>query len=322
MTAREHEVENAAGSRTVDGFPALTLRSAGGLEATFVPGAGMVGCSLRDRGTELLGRRGGLPAYVAERKTFGIPLLYPWANRIATSRFRLAGRDVIIDPAATPVRLDAGLPIHGLLAAVAGWTVERHEATSDGARLDARFDFGADPALAAAFPFPHVLRIAATVADRTLTIATTVEASEASPVPIAFGYHPYLQLPDVPRADWTVELPVRERLVLDERMLPTGEREPANPVSGALGSRSFDDGYVAPADSAPFVLAGGGRRIEVAFGPEFRFAQVYAPLDDDVVAFEPMAAPANALVAGGPDLPIIAAGERWSAAFAITVVAG
>src|SRR6266480_7511798 len=112
------------GSRVVDGFHAPTLASAaaGGIEATFVPGAGMVGCSLRYRGEELLGQRRGVRAYVAERATMGIPLLYPWANRIARRRFSVAGRDVVIDPHSTPVRLDAdGLPMHGLLTAADGW---------------------------------------------------------------------------------------------------------------------------------------------------------------------------------------------------------
>ena len=80
----------------------------------------MVGCSLRHRGEELLGQRGGLAAYVAERKTMGIPLLYPWANRLSAWRFALAGREIAIDPGATPLRRDAnGLPMHGLLSAAA-----------------------------------------------------------------------------------------------------------------------------------------------------------------------------------------------------------
>ena len=55
------------GERLIDGIPALTLGSgdADGLEATFVPSADMVGCSLRHRGEELLGQRGGLRTYIA-----------------------------------------------------------------------------------------------------------------------------------------------------------------------------------------------------------------------------------------------------------------
>jgi hypothetical protein len=50
------------GVQSIDGLEALTLSSEalGGIEAAFVPGAGMVGCSLRHRDQELLGQRGGL----------------------------------------------------------------------------------------------------------------------------------------------------------------------------------------------------------------------------------------------------------------------
>jgi len=67
------------------------------------------------------------------------------------------------------------------------------------------------------------------------------------------------------------------------------------------------------------VLAGGGRRIELAFLEGFPYAQVFAPAADDVVAFEPMTAPTNALVDGGPSLPLLAPGDRYRAAFAVTV---
>src|SRR4051812_48645326 len=190
---------------------ALTLR-AGDLEAAFVPDAGMVGCSLRHRGAELLGQRGGLEAYVNERKTMGIPLLHPWANRLSRREFTLAGRPVAIDPDKTPLRLDeSGLPMHGLLSAARGWTVEHH----DGGRLAAVFDFAAHEALMAAFPFAHELRLEATLAESELTITTTVRATGDAPVPIAFGFHPYFQLPGVARADWNVEIPVTEQLRLD-----------------------------------------------------------------------------------------------------------
>src|SRR5262249_7165974 len=157
---------------------------------------------------------GGLEAYVAERKTMGIPLLYPWANRVGSRRFTVAGREVVIDPDATPLRLDgAGLPMHGLLSGVEGWQVTEH----DGATRGARFDFAAHDALMAAFPFAHELRFEATLTGATLTIALTVLASGDARVPIAFGFHPYLRLPDVDRSDWEIAIPVREQLRLDAR---------------------------------------------------------------------------------------------------------
>jgi galactose mutarotase-like enzyme len=285
----------------------------GSLEADFLPGTGMVGSSLRHRGEEVLGLRGGVDAYREQRKTFGIPLLYPWANRLSKRAFVLAGRDVEIDPDRAPVRLDEhDLPIHGLLAAAPGWTVEAREPE----RVAARFDWGAHEELMDAFPFPHRLRVQAAIEDDALVMLTTVEASAGAPVPIAFGFHPYLVLPGVARADWYVEVPCREHLVLDERTLPTGDREAVEPFAGELGSRTFDDAYVAPLMGTPFVLSGGGRRLEVVLEDGYGYAQVFAPSSEDVVAFEPMTAPGNALVTGPP---LLAAGERFTAQFRIRV---
>ena len=61
------------------------------LEATFVPGAGMICCSLRHRGEELLAQEGGLAEYEHDGHTMGIPLLYPWANRLAAFDYRIRG---------------------------------------------------------------------------------------------------------------------------------------------------------------------------------------------------------------------------------------
>jgi aldose 1-epimerase len=308
------------GERTIGGRSALTLSSdaSGGIEAAFVPSAGMVGCSLRHRGEELLGQRGGLRTYIEEHSTMGIPLLHPWANRLAQSHFPVAGSVVELDLDSLPPALDAnGLPIHGLLAAADGWSVEAHKGTDEGGVLYARFDFAADTELLEAFPFPHQVLLDATLRATELRIATTILASDEAPVPISFGYHTYLRLPGVDREQWEVEMPVRERLELDRRMLPTGRRAPVDVEAGQLGSRTFDDAYLAPEEGAPFVLAGGGRRIELSLGTGYLFAQVYAPLDDDVIAYEAMTAPTNALVAGGPDLPLIEPGGRFEAEFSI-----
>jgi aldose 1-epimerase len=276
----------------------------------------MVGCSLRHRGEELLGQRGGLEAYVAERKTMGIPLLYPWANRLARRRFTVAGREVEIEPARTPLRLDGnGLPMHGLLSAVRGWQVERHETTE----LVARFDFAAHDHLMATFPFPHELTLHATLDEARLTIETTVDATGDAPVPIAFGFHPYLQLPGVARSAWQVEIPVEARLLLDDAKLPTGERAPVHVPPGPLGDRTFDDAYVAPPDGGAFALDGPDRRIELAFETGYPYAQVFAPRGDALIAFEPMTAPTNALV-DGRDFTLLSPGDRYRAVFSITVI--
>ena len=69
-------------------LPTITLRDpSSSLTATFVPTAGMICTSLSDDGVELLGQRRGLQAYVTTGKTMGIPILYPWANRLSASKY-------------------------------------------------------------------------------------------------------------------------------------------------------------------------------------------------------------------------------------------
>ena len=290
------------------------------MEATFAPGVGMVGCSLKHAGDELLAQRGGLARYEATGSTMGIPLLHPWANRLSGFGYGAAGRAVELDPESPLVHRDPhGLPIHGLVAASPYWQLLGVSADATDARLSASLDFGAHPELLEGFPFPHELRIDASLRGSTLTIRTGIAATGNMAVPISFGFHPYLQLPGLPRADWHVELPVHTHLIADERNIPTGQTNPVQVEPGPLGERTFDDGYTDLDDPARFVLAGGGRRIAVDFLSGYRYAQVYAPPDDDLICFEPMTAPTNALVSGD-GLQLVPPGDRRSATFSITVL--
>jgi galactose mutarotase-like enzyme len=295
---------------TREGYPALTL-SAGDLAATFVPQLGMVGASLTYKGDELLGQRNGLAAYEAKGSTMGIPLLYPYANRLSRLDYEAASRRVTIDPDSPHVKLDPnGLPIHGVLTASPHWSVEQR----DGG-LQARLDFGAHPELLEAFPFPHAIGLVVTLDDHRLTITTTIDANADAPVPVSFGFHPYLTLPGTPRDRWHVELPVEEHLTADEKGIPTGETQPADEQPGPLGERTYDDGYEGV--TGPFVLADAERRIEVAFTSGYPYAQVYAPEGQQLICFEPMTAPTNALVAGS--CGVVQPGEDFTAEFRITV---
>jgi aldose 1-epimerase len=278
----------------------VTLRdpmdSAGSsVSAQFVPDAGMIGISLTDSGVELLGQRRGLDAYLTAGKTMGIPILYPWANRLGGDTYSAEGETVTLTPGENGVRADPnGLPIHGVLAAYPDWRVT----AESGAELTAEVDFGS-PRLLASFPYPHVVEVAVRLADRTLSVRTTVTATGDVAVPLCFGFHPYLQIPGVARGDWVIETPPLRHLALDERGLPTGESAPQPQGSETLGDKAFDDAYDQVADGAVFAVSGGGRRIEVHFEEGYPAAQIFAPAAESLVCFEPMAAPTDALSRGG-----------------------
>jgi aldose 1-epimerase len=265
------------------------------LEAQFVPDAGMIGISLTDSGVELLGHRRGLDAYVAAGKTMGIPILYPWANRLGANTYTAEGTTVTLTAGQHGVRTDPnGLPIHGVLAAYPNWRVT-HESANE---LIAEVDFG-DQDLLASFPFPHRLALTVTLFERTLRLRTSVTPSGDRAVPLCFGFHPYLQLPDVPRDQWIIETPPLRHLKLDRQGLPTGETAHQSAITEPLGDKVFDDGYDEVAEGAVFAVSGGGRRIEVHFEQGYAAAQIFAPSSESVVCFEPMTAPTDALRRGG-----------------------
>ena len=302
----------------IEGFDVVKL-AAGELAASFVPSLGMVGASLRHAGDELLDRRGGLAAYRETGAVMGIPLLHPWANRLAAHEYEALGRHVTL-PAGSPLVHceEHGLPIHGLLAAHRGWRPVRARVSAGAARLRCRIDLGAFPDVLAAFPFPHVVTVDATLTPRRLTIATTIRPTGAVPVPVAFGHHPYLTLPGAVRDAWRVTLPARRHLDLDRRGIPTGRGAREDAVRFMLGDRAFDDSYDEVATGAAFAVEGGGRRITVSHDACCPVAQLYSPAGAPFICFEPMTAPVNALRTGA-GLRAVQPGDRFTAAFSIAV---
>jgi aldose 1-epimerase len=265
---------------------------------------------------QLLRRVGDLQTAAARGSTAGIPLLHPWANRLDGTRYSAAGRDVRLDTSSPMLHLDAhGLPMHGVPWSRVAWEPTESQRN----RLSARLEWNRRELLDV-FPFPHRMELTATLSPEALTLETTLIAGSDGPVPISFGFHPYLGLPDVPRAKWRLELPAMHRLLLDERGIPSGAEEPRNRFDSEIGERSFDDGF-ALLDACPsFRLTGGGRRITVEFLTGYPYTQIFAPSEQELLAIEPMTAPTSALTSGRA-LRVVAPRERFEAAFRVRVEA-
>jgi len=101
-------------------------------------------------------------------------------------------------------------------------------------------------------------------------------------------------------------------------MIPTGEREPIGARTFLLEDQSWDDGLDALSVPPEFEVSAGARALTMSFGAGFSCAQVYAPVGHDFICFEPMTAPANALISAD-GLAFVAPGEEYRAAFSITV---
>jgi galactose mutarotase-like enzyme len=299
----------------------------GRLQATFVPELGMVCPSVVIDGQERVERRRGLDAYRDEGKTLGIPLLYPWGNRLASREFTVADRAVRLPEPGTTIGVDEhGLALHGVQPRLMRWSAR----TDGDAAVEATLGWRA-PELLEIFPFAHSVSYEATAGPGAeLHIAVTVRADGGDRVPVAFGLHPYLTLPPGGRSAAQVGLPAAERLLVDDRGIPTGEREPvaAGPVPLERPG-GWDDGLVlagavrAGAEpqnedgaAAAFAATGSGSQVTVEMLEGVTHAQVFSPPEAEFVCFEPMSAPTNALVSG-EGLRILAPGDALRASFRI-----
>ena len=160
----------------------------------------MVGCSLRHLGEELLGLGGGLDAYLEQGAVFGIPLLYPWANRLGGWSYEAAGRSVVLDPTSPLLHGEEhALPIHGALAATSDWVVTGQGSDKTGAWLESELDFALHPDLLEVFPFPHRLELSIRLRRAALELSTRVIADRGAPVPLSSATTPTWRCP-APRA--------------------------------------------------------------------------------------------------------------------------
>ncbi len=289
----------------------------GSTSAEFVPDAGMLCCSLEHHREQLLDLRKGLAAYAAHGHTMGIPLLYPWANRLDRFQYRATGKTVSFPDHRALTDADPnGLPIHGAIPGLMRWEPRDR---ADHSTLSARLNWNPpSPELVQLYPFAHEAEVEAAIAPGALTIATTVRATGEDEVPVSFGYHPYLRPPGGGREGWRVKLPALERLALDAQMIPTGEREPVSETEFELADSSWDDGFVVREQPARFeVVSPSGHGIAVELVEGYPFAQIYAPPGHDFICFEPMTAPTNAL-RSGDGLTVLAPGDHYRAVFRVS----
>ena len=263
----------------------------------------------------------------------GIPFMGPWANRLDELAFYANGARYAFNMGLGNVR--GTQAIHGFLSFAPHWQVVDARADESGAWVKSRLDFFKHPAWMAQFPFAHVLDMTYRLERGVLEVGLRIENLGAEPLPVAVGFHPYFRLTDAVRDEWTISIGARTEWLLSPEKLPTGETRPIerllpDPRATSLAGLDIDHVFgdlVRDADGrASMSVRGKSQRIDVAFGPNYRAAVVYAPLpsaapsqDRQFICFEPMAAITNALNLAHrgvyKELQSIAPGQVWEERF-------
>jgi aldose 1-epimerase len=262
----------------------------------------------------------------------GIPFLGPWANRLDEQAFYANGVRYPFDMTLGNVR--GAIPIHGFLTTTSSWQLVEAKADAASAWVTSRLDVYQQPAWMKQFPFAHTVTMTHRLQGGVLEVATEIRNISADPMPLAIGFHPYFQLTDSPRDEWTVSLGARTRWLLATNMIPTGATQPIgerfpDPQAIALRDYDLDDVFsdLIRDSSGRAVMSVRGRtqKLEVSLGRDWRAAVVWAPKptapgqDRNFICFEPMAGITDAMNLAHKglyrELQSIAPGGTWRESF-------
>lgn len=316
----------SAEHRVVDGVPVITLHDTQHhAEVSIATSIGNIAYEFKVNGKNAMYFPYAKLSDFEDRPALcAIPFLAPWANRLEKLGYTFDGKTYQVNPGLKNIRLDNhGLPIHGLLAFSPLWKVLEYSADDKSAHMTSRLEFWRYPELMAQFPFAHSIEMTYRLSDATLQVETVIHNLGAEPMPISIGYHPYFNVHDAPRGQWSVHIGARKHLLLNDKLLATGQSKPMElPEQFTLEGRIIDDGFydlVRDAQGrAHFSVQGNHEKIAVTFGPKYTVNVTYAPAGRDYICFEPMAAMTNALNSGQA-LQTLAAGADWRESFWVQV---
>ena len=240
----------------------------------------------------------------------GIPVLWPFANRIRGGAFSWQGR--LNDLRGLPQIIDdgSGNPIHGMVRHCA-WFIDDIGVKGSGPYMKCSLQTKHYPSILRHFG-SATITLTYSLAGNKLTIDTEIENNDVSEIPMSLAFHPWFRVPLVVQAsrdDVSVIIPARRRwLAVDG--LPTGELPE---VSGKydlrrptrIGSNNYDDVFT----DLQFQQEGDGKQavsqiydpashglIEVGASEEFKNVVLFVPADRPrLICVEPQTSATDAI---------------------------
>lgn len=258
----------------------------------------------------------------------GIPVLFPFPNRIRDARFSWEGKAYQL-----PITDSNGKnSIHGFVCRLP-WRVVDRGADPSHAWITGEFQGSKDaPESLAAWPSDYLLRMTYRFLGLRLRLDIEVENRGATSLPFGLGFHPYFSLSGFGREEAVVGVPAAQ-------VWPLLDNLPAGPPKPVGGMRDLRHGQVCGAlrlDDVLTDLQGATRNAEglVRFGwiedwqqrrrldlfasEEFREVVVFNPPHREAFCIEPYTCVTDAVNLKGQGYDTgwraLPAGGRWTAA--------
>ena len=302
---------------------------------SILPGIGNLTVEMKVKGHNVLRFPFNSAAeYKGGTGSIGIPFLAPWADRLDEQAFYANGTRYAFDMSLGNVR--GANPIHGFLSSVPDWKVIEARADGQSAWVTSRLEFFKHPSWMKQFPFGHTIEMTHRLSGGVLEVATRIDNLSVEAMPVAIGFHPFFQLTDSPRDEWTLSVAARTHWPVSDVKMPTGKTQPIEsffprPSAVELAPLELDDVFsdlVRDARGrATMSLKGKAQQLDVVLGANYRAVVIYAPkpaqgqdpASRNFVCIEPVTAIINGLNLAHAglykELQMIAPGGTWQESF-------
>ncbi len=222
----------------------------------------------------------------------GIPILFPYPNRITSGRYSWAGNNYVLRPE-TVMFDNTGNAIHGLCVERPWRVIEQTESSATG-----EFWLSKDaPDRLGCWPADCVIRIKYSVLGAKLRADIEIHNPDSKPLPFGFGTHPYFKVPlgaDSQPQQCVVRAPAKDLWDIND-CLPSGRRLPLSSDldlahGQRFGVRPFDNGFgVEPAAELCCSLTDEAAGLVVKQKTPGHYPElvIYTPPNRNSICFEP-----------------------------------
>ena len=176
-----------------------------------------------------------------------------------------------------------------------------------------------------AYPFPFEFTVIYTLSENnSFECEVKIENPNDFTIPIGFGWHPYFKLGNLPVEKLELQMPTVDQVLIDDRMLPTGEFKSVNTYNlfTNLTGKEFDTCFKSIDGSvSEVVINAASINTKLSYWQEneaFPYFQVFIPPKRKSIAIEPMTCNVNAF--NRPDdLKELNGNERLRGKFGVLV---
>lgn len=258
------------------------------------------------------------PELVATNPNYRCTVLFPFPNRLRDGKYSFEGKEYQF-----PINeKHNNNNLHGFLKEYTP-EITIKGADSNKPSLHSRYVYDGSRAY---YPFPAEIIVDYTfVNSAELEVTFRVNNTGKTSMPVGTGWHPYYAIGNK-IDDLLMLFPESNRVLIDERMIPTGETPRYRNFDNwtQIADTKLDDCFIP--------LKGGVEEVAVKLWSEtekagieiwqdknFGYVQVYTPPDRKSIAVEPMSCNINALQSRD-GITTLATGESFSGKFGVRMI--